>query len=71
MLPFVASEAVALSQAKRAASKPAASGQGSAGPRTGKGVFSTLFGALVKSRRLQAAMEIQRQRRLRGEALKK
>ena len=71
MLPFVASQAVALSRAKREASKPPANSQRSAAPRTGKGFFSMLFDALVESRKRQAAMEIERQRRLRGEALEK
>lgn len=71
MLPFVASQAVALSQARRDASKASANGQQNATPRTGKGFFSKLLGGLVEFRRRQAAMEIQRQRRLRGEALDK
>ncbi len=71
MLPFVASQAVALSQAKREASKAGRRTAKGAAPRTGKGFFSMLFDALVESRKRQAAMEIQRQRRLRGEARKK
>jgi hypothetical protein len=71
MLPFVASQAVALSQAKRKSCKSPVNGQRSATPRTGKRFFSMLLDALVGSRKRQAAMEIQRQRRLRGEALKK
>jgi hypothetical protein len=71
MLPFVASQAVALSQAKRDASKASANGPPSATPRRGKGSLATLFGALFKSRKRQADMEVQRQPRLRGETLGK
>ena len=71
MLPFVASHAVALSQAKRDASKASANGQPSATPPRGKGFFATLFGTLFESRKRQAEMEIQRQPRLRGETLGK
>ena len=48
MLPFVASQAVALSQARRDASKASANGQQNATPRTGKGFFSKLLGGLVE-----------------------
>ena len=71
MLPFVASQAVAISQAKRDASKASANGRPSATPRTGKGFFSTLFDALFGFRKRQAVVGIQRQRRLRGETLGK
>ena len=40
MSPFVASQAVALSQARREASKASANGRQNATPRTGKGFFS-------------------------------
>ena len=70
MLPFVASQAVVLSQ-KRDASKASANGQPSAKPRTGKGFFATLFGALFESRKRQAVMEILCRRRWRGETLGK
>jgi acyl-CoA reductase-like NAD-dependent aldehyde dehydrogenase len=71
MFPFVASQAIALSRAKQKASKAPASGQRSATPRSRKGFLSRLFDALAESRARQAAMELQRQRRLRGEALEK
>lgn len=73
MLPFVASQAqaIALSQAKQEPNGSPASRQHSATSRSGKGFFSMLFDALVESRKRQAAMEIQRQRRLRSGALKK
>jgi hypothetical protein len=71
MLPVVASQAVALSQAKQAANRASANGQPSATPRTGKGFFSTLLGVLFEPRKRQAVMEIQRQCRLRAEALGK
>jgi hypothetical protein len=70
MLPFVASQAVAVSQAKRDASRASANGQPNTTPRTGKGFFATLFGALFESRKRQAVMEILRRRR-RGETLGK
>jgi hypothetical protein len=63
MLPFVTSQAIALSQAKRDASKASANGQPSATPRPGKGIFAMLFGALVNPRK--------HQRRLRSEGPKK
>jgi len=71
MLPFITSQAVALSKAKRGASKSPANGQQHTVPHTGKGFFSRVLDALVESRKRQAAMEIERQRRLRGDALEK
>lgn len=71
MLPFVASQAVAVSQAKRDASKASANGQPSATRLTGKGFFATLLGALFEPRKRQAVMEIQRRRRWRGETFGK
>jgi hypothetical protein len=71
MLPFVASQAVAVSQAKRDASKALANGQPSATRRTGKGFFATLLGALFESRKRQAIMEILRRGRWRAETLGK
>jgi len=67
MLPFVASQAVAVSQAKRDASKASAKGQPSATRRTGKGFFATL----LESRKRRAIMEILRRGRWRAETLGK
>jgi hypothetical protein len=71
MFPIAASQAVAVSQAKRDASKASANGQPSATRRTGKRSFATLFGALFESRKCQAIMEILRRGRWRAETLGK
>lgn len=71
MFPIVASQAVAVSQAKRDASKASANGQPSATRRTGKRSFATLFGALFESRKRQAIMEILRRGLWRAETLGK
>jgi hypothetical protein len=71
MFPIVASQAVAVSQAKRDASKASANGQPSATRRTGKRSFATLFGALFESHKRQAIMEILRRGLWRAETLGK
>ena len=69
MFSFMASQAIALSQAKqRQQARLRASGQQSAAPRTGKGFFARLFDALVESRMRRAGIELQRHRGLRGES---
>lgn len=55
MMPFVASHAVALSQAKREAGKSAANHQPSVAPRKG---FFQCCSTLVKSRKRRAVMEM-------------
>jgi hypothetical protein len=68
MFPFVASQAIALKQAKRTPAK-AAPGSGDASPRVRtarKGFFRRVLDALVDSRRRKADLEIEAQERLHG-----
>ena len=67
MLPFVASQAIALSRVKQESDKSPADRQHTATLRSGKGFFSRLFDAMAESRRRRAEIEVQRRSRLRGE----
>ena len=71
MFSFMASQAVALSQAKQNASKAPASGKQSAAPRTGKGFFSRLFDAMANARMRRAEVELRYHRGLHEESPKK
>jgi hypothetical protein len=64
MLPFVASQAVALSQAQQEASKSPANGQRSTTPRIGKGFWSRFLEAMIESRSRRADIELRNYRGL-------
>ena len=57
MFPFVASQAIALSQVKKKSSAPADS---RVPQRTRKGLFSRVVDALIQSRERRAEREIER-----------
>jgi hypothetical protein len=61
MLSFVTSQAIALSQAKKAASEPKAPAR--ADRRRRKGILSSVFDALVEARMRRAEIEIEHHRR--------
>jgi hypothetical protein len=61
MLSFMTSQAIALSQAKKAASEPKAPAR--ADRRRRKGILSSVFDALVEARMRRAEIEIEHHRR--------
>jgi len=61
MFSFMASQAIALSQVKRDASKPVAPERPDR--RTRKGFFSSVFDVLVEARMRRAEIEIEHHRR--------
>jgi len=61
MLSFMTSQAIALSQAKKAASEPRAPKP--ADHRARKGFFSNVFDALVETRMRRAEIEVEHHRR--------
>ena len=69
MLPFVMSQAVALSQLKQGQGKPAASQPAIAGRQSDnrKSLFARAFDALVVSRMRKAKFELQAHRRMYGD----
>ena len=71
MLPFVTSQAIALSQAKKKPEKSPASRQQKAAPRARKGFFSRLFEAMVDARMRQAEVELRYHRGWHEETPKK
>jgi hypothetical protein len=70
MLSFMASQAVALSQArlepKRSPKRSPVSGHHNPARRSGKGFFSSVFDALVETRMRRAEIEIEHHRRFYG-----
>ena len=62
MLPFMTSQAIALSQVKREPNKSAASGRQSAARPTGKGFWSRLARAMIDSRRRRGEIELRHYR---------
>ncbi len=68
MFPFVASQAIALSQVKKKSNAPA---DNRVPQRTRKGLFSSVVDALVQSRERRAEIEIEHYRRLREATPKK
>ena len=71
MLSFMASQAIALSQAKQEANTAPATGQQRAAQRTGKGFFSRLFDAMVDARMRRAEIELRYHRGLHEESSSK
>ena len=69
MFSFVASQAIAQSQAKQKSSKPRPRGSDAGSERrpSGKGFFGRVLGALVQSRLRKADLEIAAHRRLSGQ----
>ena len=71
MLSFMASQAIALSQAKQKASAAPATGRQSAAQRTSKGFFSRLLDAMVDARMRRAEVELRYHRGLHEESSSK
>jgi hypothetical protein len=71
MLPFVTSQAIALSQSKQRPNNSQPNTQQDKAPRTGRGFFSRLFEAMVNARMRQAEAELRYHHGWHEEILKK
>lgn len=71
MFSFMASQAIALSQAKQEARPTPAAGEERIAQRSGKGFWSRLFAAMIDSRRRRGEIELRNYRGLHEESVNK